>query len=96
MSSSLSLAPEEIGCDDDYEDDGLPPKLPLPVPPGPRHANLIHVWHENQRVPATLYGDAHFGVGQYEIVVSADAAAARDRQGGVVYNFSSSGGCASR
>jgi len=54
--------------------------------------NLIHVWNEAQRTPASVYGDANYGPGNYEIRVSDDAAGARDRLGGIVYNFNGGSG----
>lgn len=54
--------------------------------------NLIHVWSEKQRVPATSYGNANYGEGNYEIRVNEDAAQAKEQQGGIVYHFSPSGG----
>jgi len=54
---------------------------------------ILLIWHEVQRIPATCYGDAHYGQGGYEIRVSEDAANERDRLGkekALVYHFSGS------
>jgi hypothetical protein len=56
---------------------------------------LILVWNELQRRPATLYGDAQFGRGNYNIRVSRDPRRERKAARGtkpIIYNFGGSSG----
>ena len=41
----------------------------------------ILVWNEGQRVPASVYGDANFGRGRYEIIVCDDPNPVFERMG---------------
>jgi len=51
---------------------------------------VILVWHKNQRIPATLYGDLHFGKGRYKIWVCKDpnkVLAKLDNERALIYHF---------
>ena len=49
----------------------------------------ILVWSEYQRVPATAYGNANYGEGNYKIEVGNDLIARRAELGrkAVIYNY---------
>lgn len=55
-----------------------------------KHPHILLVWHNSQRVPATVYGKAHYGLGHFNIEVCADPNERLKELGGsraTIYHF---------
>jgi hypothetical protein len=65
-------------------------KLALGALPQSIIGKAILVWHSNQKVPATLYGNVNFGPGNYSILVCQDPNSQLELLGSdkaIIYHF---------